>query len=79
MYRLQSKRCDHFLCSYFLCRIQQITGLESLVKLDVLDLHGNQITTVQNLNHLTELRVLNLAGNQIEVSQAEMFSCEMVG
>ena len=52
----------------FSFRIRQVTGLESLVKLDVLDLHGNQISVIENLNHLTELRVLNLAGNQIEVS-----------
>ena len=35
------------------------------MKLDVLDLHGNQILCVENLNHLSELRVLNLAGNII--------------
>ncbi|PVD20176.1 hypothetical protein C0Q70_20671 [Pomacea canaliculata] len=35
------------------------------LKLDVLDLHGNQISTIENLSHLSELRVLNLAGNQI--------------
>ena len=49
----------------FLCRIKKIECLDSLVKLDVLDLHGNHITRVENLNHLTELRVLNLAGNLI--------------
>jgi len=41
--------------------------LENLTKLDVLDLHGNQIRDIENLGHLSELRVLNLAGNQIEV------------
>ena len=36
-----------------------------MTKLDVLDLHGNQIEKVENLGHLEELRVLNLAGNNI--------------
>ena len=49
-----------------------MTGLETLIKLDVLDLHGNQIKIIENLNHLCELRVLNLAGNQIEVSTCMM-------
>ncbi len=40
--------------------------MDSLTKLDVLDLHGNQISYIENLNHLSELRVLNLAGNKIE-------------
>ena len=40
-------------------------GLEALLKLDVLDLHCNQIKALEGLSHLAELRVLNLAGNQI--------------
>ena len=34
-------------------------------KLDVLDLHSNKITKIENINHLSELRVLNLANNLI--------------
>lgn len=41
-------------------------GLKSLVKLEVLDLHGNQISQVGGLMSLGELKVLNLAGNQIK-------------
>ena len=48
-------------------RITKIQGLQNLLKLDVLDLHGNQISEIKNLNQLNELRVLNLAGNLIEV------------
>ena len=64
-------------------RIRYITGLESLTKLDVLDLHGNlvgqthvwavdfficsQIRDISNLSYLIHLRVLNLAGNDISV------------
>lgn len=48
-------------------RIRRIEGLENLTKLDVLDLHGNQIKEVTRLDHLSELRVLNLAGNLIEL------------
>ncbi|KAK3261326.1 hypothetical protein CYMTET_29762, partial [Cymbomonas tetramitiformis] len=40
-------------------------GLRGLVKLDVLDLHNNRITSMEGLEHLTSLRILNLAGNQI--------------
>lgn len=40
-------------------------GLKSLLKLEVLDLHGNQLTQVGGLTNLSELKVLNLAGNQI--------------
>jgi leucine-rich repeat-containing protein 49 len=46
-------------------QLEKIEGLETLTRLDVLDLHSNQITTVEHLNHMPELRVLNLAGNQI--------------
>ncbi|XP_055755870.1 leucine-rich repeat-containing protein 49-like isoform X2 [Salvelinus fontinalis] len=46
-------------------RIQRICSLDNLTKLDVLDLHGNQISQIGNLSHLSELRVLNLAGNCI--------------
>lgn len=38
-----------------------------MTKLEVLDLHGNQITQVGGLSALCELKVLNLAGNQIRV------------
>lgn len=46
-------------------RIKRIEGLENLNKIEVLDLHGNQITQVGGLGSLKELKVLNLAGNQI--------------
>jgi leucine-rich repeat-containing protein 49 len=46
-------------------RIRRIEGLNTLRKLEVLDLHGNQITQVGGLSALSELKVLNLAGNQI--------------
>lgn len=42
-------------------------GLRCLLKLEVLDLHGNQITQVGGLSNLSELKVLNLAGNQIRI------------
>lgn len=38
-----------------------------MTKLEVLDLHGNQITQVGGLSTLSELKVLNLAGNQIRI------------
>lgn len=37
-----------------------------MLRLEVLDLHGNQITHVTGLHKLSELKVLNLAGNQIK-------------
>ncbi|KAM9481659.1 leucine-rich repeat-containing protein 49 isoform 2-T2 [Clarias gariepinus] len=46
-------------------RIQRICGLDTMTKLDVLDLHENQIIKIENVSHLAELRVLNLAGNCI--------------
>jgi leucine-rich repeat-containing protein 49 len=46
-------------------RLRKIEGLNALKKIEVLDLHGNQITHVGGLGSLTELKVLNLAGNQI--------------
>ncbi|KAG8338338.1 Leucine-rich repeat-containing protein 49, variant 2 [Homalodisca vitripennis] len=46
-------------------RIRRMEGLKNLVKLEVLDLHGNQISQVGGLANLCELKVLNLAGNQI--------------
>ncbi|GCB78735.1 hypothetical protein scyTo_0018650, partial [Scyliorhinus torazame] len=48
-----------------LAKIKNISNLESLTDLDVLDLHANQICRLEHINHLTELRVLNLAGNFI--------------
>ena len=43
--------------------ITEISSLNYSKKLDVLDLHSNEITEIQGLESLTELRVLNLAGN----------------
>lgn len=50
-----------------LCRIKRIEGLKTLHRLEVLDLHGNQLTQVGGLQSQGELKVLNLAGNQIKV------------
>jgi leucine-rich repeat-containing protein 49 len=47
--------------------IERIRNLQSLTRLDVLDLHSNKITKIENLNNLSELRVLNLANNQITI------------
>lgn len=47
----------------YFCRIKRIEGLESLKRLEILDLHGNQLRYVDNLAPLSALRVLNLAGN----------------
>lgn len=33
--------------------------------MDVLDLHSNKISRIENINHLADLRVLNLANNLI--------------
>jgi leucine-rich repeat-containing protein 49 len=57
--------------------IERIEGLDHLLKLDALDLHGNKISklgllydhlcdVLENLR-LPELRVLNISGNQIRV------------
>ncbi|ENN70784.1 hypothetical protein YQE_12449, partial [Dendroctonus ponderosae] len=48
-------------------RIKRIEGLECLKRLEVLDLHGNQILQIVGLTSLSELKVLNLAGNQIRI------------
>lgn len=40
--------------------------MKELTKLDVLDLHSNKISKIENINHLSELRVLNLANNLIK-------------
>jgi Leucine-rich repeat (LRR) protein len=44
-------------------RITSISNLTSLRKLDVLDLHSNDIKVTDGLEGLNDLRVLNLAGN----------------
>ena len=51
----------------FICftRIRRIEGLDGLKRLEILDLHGNQLRYIDNLTSLTSLRVLNLAGNLI--------------
>ena len=48
-------------------RISQISNLTQLRKLDVLDLHSNEITEIKGLESQTELRVLNLAGNKHQI------------
>ncbi|ODM91418.1 Leucine-rich repeat-containing protein 49 [Orchesella cincta] len=47
----------------FPIRIRRIEGLDGLKRLEILDLHGNQLRYVDNLGSLVALRVLNLAGN----------------
>ena len=47
-------------------RIRSTDGLESLINLDILDLHGNQITAVTNTKRLSALRVWNLAANSLK-------------
>ncbi|XP_043536237.1 leucine-rich repeat-containing protein 49 isoform X2 [Chiloscyllium plagiosum] len=64
VYRTPEERAEHS-DRLNLDRIKNISNLESLTDLDVLDLHANQICRMENINHLTELRVLNLAGNFI--------------
>lgn len=44
-------------------RSTQISNLDHLRKLDVLDLHSNAIQHMEGLSSLQDLRVLNLAGN----------------
>jgi internalin A len=41
--------------------------MDTLKNLDVLDLHDNKISTIENINKLQTLRVLNLSNNQIDV------------
>ena len=43
-------------------QITSISNLSIMKKLDVLDLHSNEISEIQGLDSLRELRVLNLAG-----------------
>lgn len=45
-----------------------------MTKIEVLDLHGNQLTHINGLNSLSELKVLNLAGNQIRFVGTTDFS-----
>ena len=47
-------------------RIKSIgAGLVKLQRLDVLDLHNNDIASTSGLNSLANLRILNLAGNKL--------------
>ena len=47
-------------------RIRSIgAGLARLTRLDVLDLHNNEIASTSGLNSLASLRILNLAGNRL--------------
>lgn len=64
--------CDEFcfmylLCSFFLIlpRIQKICSLQSLSKLNIVDLHDNQVIfphcpTMFSLDHYHELQTLSL-------------------
>jgi len=47
--------------------VRRIEGMEVLARLEVLDLHGNQLTSLTGLASLTDLKVLNAAGNQLRV------------
>lgn len=47
------------------CHSEQISNLDSLRKLDVLDLHSNAIRSMDGLDNLQHLRVLNIAGNHL--------------
>jgi leucine-rich repeat-containing protein 49 len=41
--------------------------LDALTRLEVLDLHGNQLTSLAGLSPLADLKVLNAAGNQLRM------------
>ena len=43
-------------------KIGVLSNLTQLRKLDVLDLHSNEIKVIEGLDNLADLRVLNLAG-----------------
>ena len=43
-------------------KIGALSNLTQLRKLDVLDLHSNEIKVIEGLDNLADLRVLNLAG-----------------
>ncbi|AWP01933.1 putative leucine-rich repeat-containing protein 49 [Scophthalmus maximus] len=51
----------------------KISCLGSQSKLNILDLHDNQVYRTENVSHLSELRVLKLAGNGI--SSVEHLHC----
>jgi len=61
------KKCTIQIVFHFHYRIKRIDGLKALHRLEVLDLHGNQLTQVGGLQSQGELKVLNLAGNQIKI------------
>ena len=42
-----------------------LSGLETLDKLEVLSLYGNEISVLENLDHLKELHVLRVGRNKI--------------
>ena len=44
-------------------KIGALSNLGQLRKLDVLDLHSNEIKVIEGLENLADLRVLNLAGD----------------
>lgn len=60
------KELLYIIYKLLIFRIKRIEGLSNLIKLEVLDLHGNRISKVGGLSNLSELKVLNLAGNQIK-------------
>lgn len=51
----------------FCSRVRKIEGLDALTRLEVLDLHGNQLTSLAGLSPLADLKVLNAAGNQLRM------------
>ena len=46
-------------------KIGVLSNLTQLRKLDVLDLHSNEIKVIEGLDNLADLRVLNLAGTYV--------------
>ncbi|MFX1364411.1 MAG: hypothetical protein ACFFCE_01015 [Promethearchaeota archaeon] len=45
--------------------MKEIKGLENLKKLELLDLHKNEITEIKGLDNLEKLKWLDLSHNQI--------------
>lgn len=58
--------CSVCWCVCVWRRLKTTEGLESLESLDILDLHGNQITALTGVSRLRTLRVLNLAANSLK-------------
>lgn len=57
-------------------RIQEIAGLENLLKLEKLYLTANKITSIKNLNHLQNITQLELGDNKIRVIMTFYIVCD---